>query len=176
MEGRELTGKGKVETFFGRPGRLMKKPVPVPPARRKRPMGQQPPAAPGGCVDDLTVIRSMVAKSSNHTPATFQMNSGFTMNGFPCLGAWLSYGLGTREPGPADVRRPARPPRAARPAGRSTGRRVSCRPPIKASHSARPASRSWTSIRPRAGSPGHRQTSLAVLECDESRIPRGQSR
>ncbi len=47
------------------------------------------------CVDDLTVIRSMVAKSSNHTPATFQMNSGFTMNGFPCLGAWLSYGLGT---------------------------------------------------------------------------------
>ena len=37
----------------------------------------------------------MVAKSSNHTPATFQMNSGFTMNGFPCLGAWLSYGLGT---------------------------------------------------------------------------------
>jgi hypothetical protein len=23
------------------------------------------------------------------------MNSGFTMNGFPCMGAWLSYGLGT---------------------------------------------------------------------------------
>ena len=22
------------------------------------------------------------------------MNTGFTMNGFPCLGAWLSYGLG----------------------------------------------------------------------------------
>src|SRR6185437_295624 len=27
--------------------------------------------------------------------ATFQMNSGFTMNGFPSMGAWLSYGLGT---------------------------------------------------------------------------------
>jgi hypothetical protein len=37
----------------------------------------------------------MVAKSNNHTPATFQMNSGFTLNGFPCMGAWLSYGLGT---------------------------------------------------------------------------------
>ena len=37
----------------------------------------------------------MVAKSSNHTPATFQMNTGFTMNGFPCLGSWLSYGLGS---------------------------------------------------------------------------------
>ena len=47
------------------------------------------------CVDDLTFIQSMVAKSSNHTPAAFQMNTGFTMNGFPCMGAWLSYGLGT---------------------------------------------------------------------------------
>jgi hypothetical protein len=37
----------------------------------------------------------MVARSNNHTPATFQMNSGFTMNGFPCMGSWISYGLGT---------------------------------------------------------------------------------
>jgi hypothetical protein len=37
----------------------------------------------------------MFAKSNNHTPATFHMNSGFTLNGFPCMGAWLSYGLGT---------------------------------------------------------------------------------
>jgi hypothetical protein len=49
----------------------------------------------GTCVDDMTFIHSMVAKSSNHTPATFQMNSGFTMNGFPCMGAWVSYGLGS---------------------------------------------------------------------------------
>src|SRR4029453_11624287 len=48
-----------------------------------------------GCVDDMTFVYSMTAKTSNHTPATFQMNSGFTMNGFPCLGAWLSYGLGS---------------------------------------------------------------------------------
>jgi hypothetical protein len=47
------------------------------------------------CVDDMTFIHSMVSKSSNHTPATFFMNSGFTMNGFPSLGAWLSYGLGS---------------------------------------------------------------------------------
>ena len=45
--------------------------------------------------DELTVIRSMVAETSNHTPATFQENSGFRLNGFPALGAWLSYGLGS---------------------------------------------------------------------------------
>ena len=45
--------------------------------------------------DELTVIRSMVAETSNHTPATFQENSGFRLNGFPALGAWLCYGLGS---------------------------------------------------------------------------------
>lgn len=45
--------------------------------------------------DELTVIRSMFAETSNHTPATFQQNSGFRLNGFPTLGAWLSYGLGS---------------------------------------------------------------------------------
>ena len=45
--------------------------------------------------DELTVIRSMHAETSNHTPATFQENSGFRLNGFPVLGSWLSYGLGS---------------------------------------------------------------------------------
>jgi hypothetical protein len=44
--------------------------------------------------DELTVIRSMVAESANHTPATFEENSGFRLNGFPVMGAWVSYGLG----------------------------------------------------------------------------------
>ena len=37
----------------------------------------------------------MKAKSANHTPAAFQMNSGFVLNGFPSIGSWISYGLGT---------------------------------------------------------------------------------
>lgn len=45
--------------------------------------------------DELTIINSMVAETSNHTPATFQENTGFRFNGFPTLGAWLSYGLGS---------------------------------------------------------------------------------
>ena len=48
-----------------------------------------------GVGDELTVIKSMVAETSNHTPATVQENSGFRLNGFPVLGAWLSYGLGS---------------------------------------------------------------------------------
>src|SRR5262249_32952398 len=44
--------------------------------------------------DELTIIRSMYAETSNHTPATFQENTGFRLNGFPVVGAWASYGLG----------------------------------------------------------------------------------
>ena len=45
--------------------------------------------------DELTLIRSMVSESANHTPALFSSNSGFLANGFPTLGSWLSYGLGS---------------------------------------------------------------------------------
>jgi hypothetical protein len=48
-----------------------------------------------GVADELTVVNSMVAETSNHTPATFQENTGFRLNGFPVLGSWLSYGLGS---------------------------------------------------------------------------------
>jgi uncharacterized protein (DUF1501 family) len=45
--------------------------------------------------DKLTVIRSMVSKSANHMPAVAQMNTGFVLTGFPSMGAWVNYGLGS---------------------------------------------------------------------------------
>ncbi len=48
----------------------------------------------GSIADELTIINSMFGETSNHTPATFQQNSGFRLNGFPTAGAWLSYGMG----------------------------------------------------------------------------------
>lgn len=44
--------------------------------------------------DELTVVRSMFAETSNHTPATFQQGTGFRLNGFPTIGSWLSFGMG----------------------------------------------------------------------------------
>lgn len=48
-----------------------------------------------GQADHLTVIRSMVSKSANHMPAVAQMNTGFILSGFPSMGAWVTYALGT---------------------------------------------------------------------------------
>jgi hypothetical protein len=47
------------------------------------------------CVDDLCVIRSMVADNINHTGASLQMNTGEQAFSRPSLGSWLIYGLGT---------------------------------------------------------------------------------
>ncbi|MEP6755490.1 MAG: DUF1501 domain-containing protein [Chthonomonadales bacterium] len=95
LHGMEMSNKGKVDTFFNQPGRLMKTPFAFKQhGQSDRWVSSLLPNL-AGCVDDMTFIHSMRAKSANHTPATFQMNSGFTMNGFPCLGSWLSYGLGT---------------------------------------------------------------------------------
>ncbi len=46
-------------------------------------------------VDDLAFLMSVASKTNVHGPASYMMNTGFTQPGFPCLGAWLSYGLGS---------------------------------------------------------------------------------
>ena len=93
--GKSLPGDEKPDVFFGQVGLLKKNDW----AFQQR--GQSglwvsdlfPHLA--GVADELTVIRSMFAETSNHTPATFQENTGFRLNGFPVAGSWLSYGLGS---------------------------------------------------------------------------------
>ena len=48
-----------------------------------------------GCVDDICVIRSMVADNINHNGACLQMNTGEQTFSRPSLGSWLTYGLGS---------------------------------------------------------------------------------
>src|SRR5262249_18658669 len=94
--GKELPEEfGKADPFFGKLGRLHGAHF----AFRKR--GQSGlwvsdlfPEIAGGA-DLPTVIKSMVAETANHIPGTFQANGGFRQMGFPAMGAWLSYGLGS---------------------------------------------------------------------------------
>lgn len=94
LDGKTLQGKGEIDTFFGKPGVLRKS------FFRFRQHGQcgawvselLPHTATQ--VDQIAFLHAMVAKSPSHQPACFQMNTGFTLAGFPSLGAWLSYGLG----------------------------------------------------------------------------------
>lgn len=85
----------KVELFQSMPGAVMKSPW------TWRQYGQSgkhvsslvPHLAQ--CVDDIAFIHSMVSKSNVHGPATFMQNTGFVLPGFPSMGAWVVYGLGS---------------------------------------------------------------------------------
>ncbi len=48
-----------------------------------------------GCVDELTVIRSMTSEFSEHTSANYFLHTGAGVQGRPSAGAWTIYGLGT---------------------------------------------------------------------------------
>jgi len=46
------------------------------------------------CVDDLAFIHSMQSKTNVHGPGVYLQTTGFVLPGFPCIGSWVSYGLG----------------------------------------------------------------------------------
>ncbi|NBV45002.1 MAG: DUF1501 domain-containing protein [Planctomycetia bacterium] len=45
-------------------------------------------------VDRMAFLMAMKTTTNVHGPASYMMNTGFMLPGFPCLGAWVSYGLG----------------------------------------------------------------------------------
>jgi len=45
--------------------------------------------------DEMCFIHSMTAKSNTHGPAENQMSTGFTLDGFPGIGSWVTYALGS---------------------------------------------------------------------------------
>jgi hypothetical protein len=48
-----------------------------------------------GIVDDLCIIKTVNTEAINHDPAITFIQTGFQQPGRPCMGAWLSYGLGS---------------------------------------------------------------------------------
>lgn len=49
----------------------------------------------GTCVDEIAFVHNVVGKTGVHSQATYLQATGFQDPGFPGMGAWISYGLGT---------------------------------------------------------------------------------
>jgi hypothetical protein len=47
------------------------------------------------CVDDIAFLRSCWCTSTVHAPAMYELHSGRTLMGYPSLGSWVTYGLGS---------------------------------------------------------------------------------
>ncbi len=95
-DGQELPGFDKNTGFFtGQVGPLMKSPFKF--------------AQYGKCgkwvseifphmakhVDKMAFVHSLWSDSNNHSPALFKINTGMARMGFPCVGSWVTYGLGS---------------------------------------------------------------------------------
>jgi len=93
--GRPWDPGSQVELFQSQPGMTMQSPWSW---RRYGQCGKwiNDSVAPlGPCVDDMAFVHNMVAKSNVHGPATFMQATGFILPGFPSMGAWIVYGLGS---------------------------------------------------------------------------------
>ena len=49
----------------------------------------------GECADDISFVHSVSTKTSTHGPGENLMSTGFNREGYPGMGAWVSYALGT---------------------------------------------------------------------------------
>ncbi len=49
----------------------------------------------GRLADDIAIVRSMKTKQINHDPAHTFFNCGTQISGRPCMGSWVTYGLGS---------------------------------------------------------------------------------
>src|SRR5262249_13475237 len=95
-DGQELAGFDKATGFFAdQGGPLMKAPVQF--QRHGQSGAWVSELFPNMArhVDKMAFLYSCWTDSNNHSPALMKINTGMTRMGFPCLGSWVTYGLGT---------------------------------------------------------------------------------
>jgi hypothetical protein len=93
--GEPLTGKGDVVVRQGHPGPLMPSPFTF---RKYGECGMDVSEIfpkIGSHADELALLRSVVSKSNDHVQAHYALASGVIRMGFPSLGSWVTYGLGS---------------------------------------------------------------------------------
>ena len=94
-DGQALPGADKITNFFGPPGVLAKPYYAFRPRGRVGKMTSDLLPDLGDLVDDFCFIHSLKAKTNNHAPAENFLSTGFTRAGFPSMGAWVNYALGS---------------------------------------------------------------------------------
>ena len=93
-DGQPLKG-GPAVTFQGPAGNLAR------PQYKFRPRGESGKMVSdmvphlASLVDDIAFVHSLTSKSNTHGPAENFLSTGFPLDGFPSIGAWLTYALGT---------------------------------------------------------------------------------
>lgn len=95
--GRPLPGQEGLITFQGEQGALTKSPWAFRPRGRSGKMISDLVPHLGALADELCFIHSMQGRTNTHGPGENYMSTGYTLDGFPSLGAWVTYALGSED-------------------------------------------------------------------------------
>ncbi|MCZ6795610.1 MAG: DUF1501 domain-containing protein [Planctomycetota bacterium] len=92
--GQPLPGGEELITFQGEQGSLTRSPYTFKPRGESGKYISDLLPNLAELADEMCFVHSLTAKSNTHGPAENQMSTGFILDGFPGMGAWVSYALG----------------------------------------------------------------------------------
>ena len=95
--GQPMPGNDKLITFQGEQGALSKSPWEFKPRGQSGKMISDLVPHLAQLADDLCFVHSMQGKTNTHGPGENYMSTGYTLDGFPSVGAWVSYALGSED-------------------------------------------------------------------------------
>ncbi len=93
--GQPLPGQEKLVTFQGENGALTKSPYEFRPRGKCGKMTSDLLPHLGALSDELCFLHGMTGRTNTHGPGENFMSTGFTLDGFPSMGAWVTYALGS---------------------------------------------------------------------------------
>lgn len=93
--GQPMPTSEKLITFQGENGNLAKSPWAFRPRGESGKMTSDLLPRLGECADDLCFLHSLTSRTNTHGPGEMFANTGFTLEGYPSVGSWISYALGT---------------------------------------------------------------------------------
>ncbi len=93
--GQPMPGAEGLKTFQGEQGNLTKSPWEFKPRGQSGKMVSELVPRLGGLADEMCFIHSLTSKTNTHGPGENFMSTGYTLDGFPSAGSWVTWALGT---------------------------------------------------------------------------------
>ncbi len=93
--GERLPGAEQLITFQGENGHLTRSPWTFKPRGQSGKYVSELLPCLAALADEMCFVHSMTSRTNTHGPGETFMSTGFTLEGFPSAGAWVSYALGS---------------------------------------------------------------------------------
>lgn len=93
--GQPMPGAEDIVTFQGKQGMLTKSPWEFKPRGESGKMISELLPQMAEFADDMCFLHSLTGKTNTHGPGENFMSTGYTLDGFPSMGAWTTWALGT---------------------------------------------------------------------------------